>query len=62
MARKRVEGTHMGDKSNVPNTCLPRTRRQGDTKAEKRLEARVKAFALLKGKPGQYQKPGSLKK
>lgn len=57
--RKRVEGTHMGDKSAVPNTCAPRTRRTKDTKAERKLEARIKAFKLMKAKTAVHQ-PGSL--
>lgn len=59
--RKRVEGTHNGDKSNVPNTCAPRTRRTKDTKAERKLEARIQAFNTgMKGAKFAAHKPGSL--
>lgn len=50
----------MGDKSHTPNTCLPRTRRQGDTKAEKKLEARIKAFKTVQRPKTEFHQPGSL--
>lgn len=59
MPRKRVEGTHQGDKSNVPNTCAPRTRRKGDTKAEAKLARRIAEFKKMKAKTAVHQ-PGSL--
>ena len=57
--RRKVDGTHQGDKSNVPNTCAPRSRRQKPTKAERKLEQRIKAFNLLKQSDG-FHMPGSL--
>ena len=59
--RRKVEGTHQGDKSNVPNTCAPRSRRQKPTKAEAKLEARVKAWQTgMKGAKFAAHQPGSL--
>lgn len=60
MARRKVDGTHQGDKSSVPNTCATRTRRQKPTKAERKLEARIKAFGLMKGAKFAAHQPGSL--
>ena len=61
MARRTVDGTHQGDKSNTPNTCAPRTRRQKPTKAERKLEARIKAFSTgMKGAKFAAHQPGSL--
>ena len=56
--RRKVDGTHQGDKSNVPNTCLPRSRRQKPTKAEAKLERRIKAYDAMKKTDG-FHKPGS---
>ena len=58
---KRVEGTHMGSKANTPNTCAPRSRRTKPTKAERKLEARIKAFSTgMKGSKFAAHQPGSL--
>jgi len=59
--RRKAEGTHMGDKSNVPNTCKPRSRRQKPTKAESKLEARIKIYqSTMKGSKFAAHQPGSL--
>jgi hypothetical protein len=59
--RRKVDGTHQGDKSNVPNTCAPRSRRQKPTKAEAKLEARIKAWQSgMKGSKFDAHQPGSL--
>ena len=59
--KKRIEGTHMGSKANTPNTCAPRSRRQKDTKAERKLEARIADFnRSMKGSKFAAHKPGSL--
>ena len=57
----KIEGTHNGNKSNVPNTCAPRQRKK-PTKAERRLEARIKDFEKVKQPKTAFHKPGSMTK
>lgn len=62
----RQEGTHKfgrrDSEGRWPNCAAPRTRRQGETKAEKKLSQRLAAYdRLLKGKPKTAcHRPGSL--
>lgn len=57
----KIEGTHNGNKSNVPNTCAPRQRTK-PTKKERRLAVRIKDFESLKGTATSFNRPGSLNK
>lgn len=61
--KKQAQGLHehsrRDENGRYPNTCAPRSRRQKPTKAEAKLEARVKDYEKLKKSDG-FRKPGSL--
>jgi hypothetical protein len=61
--KKQPEGLHQNSHRDADgrwvNTCKPRSRRQKPTKAEAKLEARIKAFQSMKKTDGFHQ-PGSL--